>query len=205
MILRSLLVLLLLALLGGGLALLKYQQIQESMAQFSQPQPASTVTATQVESKRWQPRLQAIGNVQAVQGVVVNNEVAGQVKRILFESGDQVTAGQALVQLDTDVDEADLAGLRAALNLARLQLERNRKLLRDRAVSQGDVDTLVAEVAKAEAQVLAKEALIRKKTILAPFDGQLGIRRVNLGQFLDAGSAIAELEALDPVYVDYAL
>jgi membrane fusion protein (multidrug efflux system) len=205
MILRSLLVLLLLALLGGGLALLKYQQIQENMARFSQPQPASTVTATRVESRRWQPRLQAVGNVQAVQGVVVNNEVAGQVKRILFESGDQVTAGQALVQLDTEVDEADLAGLRAALNLARLQLERNRKLLRDRAVSQGDVDTLIAEVAKAEAQVLAKEALIRKKTILAPFDGQLGIRRVNLGQFLGAGSAIAELEALDPVYVDYAL
>ncbi|MEA3641420.1 MAG: efflux RND transporter periplasmic adaptor subunit [Lamprobacter sp.] len=205
MILRSLLVLLLLALLGGGLALLKYQQIQKEMAQFSQPQPASTVTATEVSSSSWQPRLQAVGNVQAVQGVMVNNEVAGQVKRILFESGDQVTEGQALVQLDTEVDEADLAGLRAALNLAQLQLERNRQLLRDRAVSQGDVDALIAEVAKAQAQVQAKEALIRKKTILAPFDGQLGIRRVNLGQFLDAGSAIVELEALDPVYVDFSL
>ncbi|MBK5931542.1 efflux RND transporter periplasmic adaptor subunit [Halochromatium salexigens] len=205
MILRSLLVILILALLGGGLALLKYQQIQESMAQLSQSQPPSTVTATEVQTTRWQPRLQAVGNVQSVQGVVVNNEVAGQVKRILFESGDQVTDGQALVQLDTEVDEAALVGLRASLNLARLQLERNQKLLRDRAVSQGDVDELNARVAESLAQVREKEALIRKKTILAPFDGQLGIRRVNLGQFLDAGSAIVELEAIDPVYVDYAL
>ncbi len=205
MILRSLLVVLLLALLAGGLALIKYQQIQENMAAFSQPQPAATVTATEVESTQWQPRLRAVGNVQAVQGVIVNNEVAGQVNRILFESGDQVTAGQALVQLDTEVDEAALVGLKASLNLARLQLDRNQKLLRDRAVSQGDVDELNARVAQSLAQVREKEALIRKKTILAPFDGQLGIRRINLGQFLDAGSAIAELEALDPVYVDYSL
>jgi len=205
MILRSLLVLFIIALLGGGLALLKYQQIQKDMAAFSKPQPAATVTATEVKSAQWQPRLRAVGNVQAVQGVMVNNEVAGQVNRILFESGDQVTAGQALVQLDTEVDEAALVGLKASLNLARLQLERNQKLLRDRAVSQGDVDELNARVSESLAQVREKEALIRKKTILAPFDGQLGIRRVNLGQFLDAGSAIAELEALDPVYVDFAL
>jgi membrane fusion protein (multidrug efflux system) len=175
------------------------------MATFSQPQPAATVTATEVKATPWQPRLQAVGNVQAVQGVLVNNEVAGQVKRILFESGDQVTAGQSLVQLDTEVDEAALVGLKAGLDLARLQLERNQKLLRDRAVSQGDVDELNARVAQTLAEVREKEALINKKTILAPFDGQLGIRRVNLGQFLEAGSAIAELEALDPLYVDYAL
>lgn len=205
MILRSLVVILLLALLAGGLAFLKYRQIQQDMAAFSQPQPPATVTATEVKAMPWQPRLQAVGNVQAVQGVLVNNEVAGQVKRILFESGDQVTAGQPLVQLDTEVDEAALVGLKAGLDLARLQLERNQKLLRDRAVSQGDVDELNARVAQTLAEVREKEALIRKKTILAPFDGQLGIRRVNLGQFLEAGSAIAELEALDPLYVDYAL
>lgn len=205
MILRSLVVILLLALLAGGLAFLKYRQIQQDMAAFSQPQPPATVTATEVKAMPWQPRLQAVGNVQAVQGVLVNNEVAGQVKRILFESGDQVTAGQPLVQLDTEVDEAALVGLKAGLDLARLQLERNQKLLRDRAVSQGDVDELNARVAQTLAEVREKEALIREKTILAPFDGQLGIRRVNLGQFLEAGSAIAELEALDPLYVDYAL
>ncbi len=205
MILRSLLVFLLLALLAGGLAFLKYRQIQQDIAMFSQPQPPATVSAVRVRTTRWQPRLEAVGNVQAVQGVVVNNEVAGQIERILFESGDQVTAGQELVKQDTEVDEADLNGLRAGLNLAQLQLERNQKLLRDRAVSQGDFDQISAQVTQALAQVQAKQALIRKKTIRAPFDGQLGIRRVDLGQFLDAGSAIVELEALDPVYVDYAL
>lgn len=205
MILRSLRVFLVLALLAGGLAFLKYQQIQEGMAMFSQPQPPAVVSATKVQVSSWQPRLEAVGNVQAVQGVMVNNEVAGQIKEILFESGDQVTAGQDLVRLDTEVDEADLNGLRAGLNLAQLQLERNQKLLRDRAVSQGDFDQISAQVTQALAQVQAKQALIRKKTIRAPFAGQLGIRRVNLGQFLDAGSAIVELEALDPVYVDYAL
>ncbi len=205
MILRSLLVFLILALLAGGLALLKYRQIQQDIAMFSQPQPPATVSAVRVSTTSWQPRLEAVGNVQAVQGVMVNNEVAGQIKEILFESGDQVTAGQELVKLDTEVDEADLNGLRAGLNLAQLQLDRNQKLLRDRAVSQGDFDQISAQVTQSLAEVQAKEALIRKKTIRAPFDGQLGIRRVDLGQFLDAGSAIVELEALDPVYVDYAL
>ncbi|MCF7997342.1 MAG: efflux RND transporter periplasmic adaptor subunit [Chromatiaceae bacterium] len=205
MILRSLLVFFLLALLAGGLAFLKYQQIQEGMAMFSQPQPPAVVSAAKVQMSSWQPRLEAVGNVQAVQGVMVNNEVAGQIKEILFESGDQVTAGQELVRLDTEVDEADLNGLRAGLNLAQLQLDRNQKLLRDRAVSQGDFDQISAQVTQALAQVQAKQALIRKKTIRAPFTGQLGIRHVNLGQFLEAGSAIVELEALNPVYVDYAL
>jgi multidrug efflux pump subunit AcrA (membrane-fusion protein) len=205
MFLRILLVLLFLAAMIGGLALMKFQQIQGEIAMFSQPMPPSSVSAVEVEAMSWQPRLGAIGNVQAVQGVMVNNQVAGQVERILFESGDMVRAGQALVQLDTEVDEADLAGLVASLDLAETQLKRNQKLLKDRAVSQGDFDEISAQVSQAKAQVQSKQALIEKKTIRAPFDGQLGIRRVNLGQFLAAGSAIAELEALDPVYVDYSL
>ena len=205
MFLRILLVLLFLAAMIGGLAFIKFQQIQGEIAMFSQPMPPSSVSAVTVEAMSWQPRLGAIGNVQAVQGVLVNNQVAGQVERILFESGDMVSAGQALVQLDTEVDEADLAGLVASLDLAETQLKRNQKLLKDRAVSQGDFDEISAQVSQARAQVQSKQALIEKKTLRAPFDGQLGIRRVNLGQFLAAGSAIAELEALDPVYVDYAL
>ena len=205
MFLRILLVLLFLAAMIGGLAYMKFQQIQGEIAMFSQPMPPSSVSAVEVEAMSWQPRLGAIGNVQAVQGVMVNNQVAGQVERILFESGDMVSAGQALVQLDTEVDEADLAGLVASLNLAETQLKRNQKLLKDRAVSQGDFDEISAQVSQAKAQVQSKQALIEKKTLRAPFDGQLGIRRVNLGQFLAAGSAIAELEALDPVYVDYSL
>jgi membrane fusion protein (multidrug efflux system) len=143
--------------------------------------------------------------VRAVQGVMVNNEVPGQVEAIRFESGDQVRAGQPLLQLDTEVDQADLRGLQASLELADIKLSRNAKLLRDRAVSQGDYDELSAALTQARAAVAAKQALIQKKTIRAPFDGQLGIRQVNLGQYLAEGSEIVALEALDPVFVDYKL
>jgi membrane fusion protein (multidrug efflux system) len=127
------------------------------------------------------------------------------VEAIRFESGDEVRAGQPLLQLDTEVDEADLRGLQASLELADIKLSRNAKLLRDRAVSQGDYDELSAALTQARAAVAAKQALIQKKTIRAPFDGQLGIRQVNLGQYLAEGSEIVALEALDPVFVDYKL
>ncbi|MCG6860261.1 MAG: efflux RND transporter periplasmic adaptor subunit [Chromatiaceae bacterium] len=205
MFLRTLIVLLSLAVLIGGLAYLKYTQIQAEMAMSSQPMPPSTVSAATVTAKPWLPRINAVGNVQAVQGVMVNNQVAGQVERILFDSGDQVRAGQALVQLDTEVDEANLVGLEASRTLARTQLNRNRKLLADRAVSRGDFDEISAKLEQATAAVQSSKALIEKKTIRAPFGGQLGIRQVNLGQYLAAGSEIVALEALDPVYVDYAL
>lgn len=205
MFLRLLLVLLILAALVGGLAYMKYEQVTAQIAQFSAPMPPSSVSEVRVESQRWQPQLDAVGNVRAVQGVMVNNEVPGQVETIRFESGDQVRAGQPLVQLDTTVDEADLKGLEASLELAQLQIERNTKLLRDRAVSQGDVDQIQAELSRARAAVAAKRALIDKKTIRAPFDGVLGIRQIDIGQYLPEGSGIVALEALDPVFVDYKL
>lgn len=205
MLRRILLVLVVVALVVGGLGFLKYRQIQGEIAMFSQPQPPASVAAAQVTTMRWQPELRAVGTVQAVQGVMVNNQVPGQVEQILFESGEMVEAAQALVKLDTEVDEADLAGLEAARSLAETQLGRNRRLLADRAVSQGDFDEASARLQQTEAEVAAKRALIEKKTIRAPFSGQLGIRQIDLGQYLVAGSSIVALEALDPVYVDYAL
>lgn len=205
MLRRILLVLVVVAIVVGGLGFLKYRQIQGEIAMFSQPQPPATVEAAPVEARSWQPELRAVGSIQAVQGVMVNNQVPGQVEKILFESGDMVAQGQALVQLDTEVDEADLAGLEAARDLAKTQLERNRRLLRDRAVSQGDFDEASASLQQTEAEVASKRAVIEKKTIRAPFAGQLGIRLINLGQYLDAGSSIVALEALDPVYVDFSL
>lgn len=205
MFLRSLIVFLLLGLLIAGLAWMKYSQIQAQIAMFSHPMPPTPVTAATVTAGRWQPRLSAVGTVQAGQGVLVNNQVAGQVERILFESGDQVKAGQPLVQLDTAVDEADLAGLNASQALAKTQLARNQQLLKTRAVSQGDFDEISARLEEITAQVQAKQALVEQKTIRAPFAGLLGIRLVNLGQYLEAGSAIVALEARDPVFVDFTL
>ncbi|AFL76353.1 efflux RND transporter periplasmic adaptor subunit [Thiocystis violascens] len=205
MFVRLLLVLLALAAIVAGLAFLKYRQIQAEIALFSQPMPAPTVAAAVVETSTWEPALNAVGTVRAVQGVDLNNEVAGQVKQILFDSGAKVKQGQILLRLEDDVDRAELEGLQAAERLAQIQLDRNRALLKDRAVAQGDVDEIAAQLDQARAQVKSRQATIEKKAIRAPFAGQLGIRQVNLGQYLAEGSAIVPLQALDPVYVDYSL
>lgn len=205
MLSRFLLVLLALLAIVGGLAFLKYTQIRNEMAAASQPRPAPVVSVTHVSSETWQPSLKAVGTVQAVQGTQVNNQVPGQVQEILFESGAMVTKGQILVRLDDEVDRADLEGLLAAERLAEIKLKRNRTLLKDRAVAQGDVDEITATLDQARAGVKAKRATIEKKAIRAPFSGQLGIRQVNLGQYLPAGSTIVSLQALDPTFVDYSL
>lgn len=205
MFLRFFLVLLVLAGLVGGLAYMKYGQIQRDIAMFSQPMPAPVVDAVEVRAERFEPTLEAVGTVAAVQGVEVSNEVAGVVTEIRFESGDQVKAGQVLVVLDDSVDRADLEGLRAAEKLAEIKLNRNTTLLRDRAVSRGDVDEATAQLDQARALVKAKQATIDKKTIRAPFAGQLGIRQADLGEFLPEGSPIVPLQSLDPVYVDFSL
>jgi membrane fusion protein (multidrug efflux system) len=205
MFLRYFLVLLMLAGAVAGLAWLKYGQIQRDIALFSQPMPAPVVDAVEVTERAFEPSLSAVGTVSPVQGVMVANEVAGVVRELRFESGDRVQAGQVLAQLDDSVDQADLAGLLAAEKLAEIQLERNTKLLKDRAVSRGDVDQATAELDQARALVAAKRATIEKKTVRAPFAGQLGIREANLGQFLPEGTPIVPLQSLDPVYVDFSL
>ncbi|WP_043757296.1 efflux RND transporter periplasmic adaptor subunit [Imhoffiella purpurea] len=202
---RLSLVLLALAAIIGGLAFLKYTQIQKEMAMYSTSPPPPTVSATRVVAKTWEPTLSAVGTVSAVQGVDVSNEVAGQVASIHFSSGAEVEQGELLVQLDDQVDRADLEGLVAAERLAEIKLKRNRTLLRDRAVAQGDVDETTAQLDQARALVKAKQATIDKKQIRAPFAGQLGIRQVDLGQYLAEGAAIVTLVSLDVVYVDYAL
>lgn len=205
MLARLFILLLVIAALAGGLAWLKYRQIQAEIALFSQPQPAPTVTLIEVLETDWEPTLSAVGTIQAVQGVEVNNEVAGQVTAITFQSGAMVKRGEILARLADDVDRADLEGLQAAERLARIKLERTRALLKDRAVAQGDFDEISAQLDQARALVKAKQATIEKKTIRAPFDGRLGIRRINLGQFLPEGSPIVPLQTLDPIYVDFAL
>jgi membrane fusion protein (multidrug efflux system) len=205
MLLRLLLVLLVLAALVGGLAYLKFVQVQKEIAMFSQPMPAPVVDVAEVRESRWEPTLEAVGSVQAVQGVAVSNQVAGQIKEIRFDSGEDVARGQVLVLLDDDVDQADLEGLKAAERLATIKLQRNSALLKDRAVSQGDFDEVSAQLDQARAQVKSKQATIDKKVIRAPFQGQLGIRQVDLGQFLPEGTPIVLLQALDPIYVDYAV
>ena len=205
MIKRLLLTLAALVIIFGGIFGWKLYQFKQFQAMMSQPRPPATIASATAESEQWQPTLDSVGSLVAAQGVFVNNEVAGNVSRILFESGQEVDAGETLVQLEDSSDRAELQGLVAEQHLADLQFQRTRTLLNKHTVSRADYDDARAKLESAQARVVAKEALIKKKTIRAPFSGKLGIRQVNLGQYLAPGSQIVLLQQVDPIYADYSL
>ena len=195
-----------LLLLAGALAGLKLLQFQTMAAQGAKfVPPPETVTTAEVKADRWQPTLTAIGSIAAVQGVTVSAEASGTVKTIAFESGATVKAGEVLVELDTAIEQAQLRSAAASADLARANLERARVMRGKNLVSAADFDAAEAQAKQTLAQMDNLRAVLAKKTIHAPFAGRLGIRRVNLGQFLDNGAAIVSLQSLDPVYVDFAL
>lgn len=193
-------------LIGGGLAGIKAFQIRTLMqagAAFAPP-PESVGSAT-VREEKWQKTLTAIGSVVAIQGVTITPELAGTVREIAFESGAPVAQGDLLVRLDTSTEEAQLRSVEAQFELAGLNLERERKLREQKMVSQSELDTAEATMKQTQADADAIRATIAKKTIRAPFSGQLGIRQVNLGQYLDAGKPIVWLQTITPVYADFSL
>jgi membrane fusion protein (multidrug efflux system) len=202
---RLILVVLLLVVVFGGIFGWKYFVGQKMAASMAAPPPPATIASAEVKVETWQPYLHSVGSVTATQGVFVTTEVPGQVEKILFESGHFVEAGDVILQLDDSVDEADLEGLVAQRKLARLQFERARKLVKERSVSQSEFDQSRAQLDSAEATVASKRAVIAKKKIRAPFSGRLGIRQVDVGEYLSPGAEIVPLQALDPIYVDYTL
>ncbi len=155
--------------------------------------------------RRGRPRSSSIGTVTAVQGVTVSADLPGIVETISFDSGRMVRAGQVLVKLDTRQEEAQLAAAESARNLAKLNLERMKGLHEGGVVSQSDYDRVAAESTQSEARVGEIRATIARKIIRAPFSGLLGIRQVNLGQFLTGGSPIVPLQSLSPVYVNFSV
>ena len=202
---RLIILALALIVLFGSIFGWKYYSGMKMAAVMSSPPPPAVIAAEAVRRDTWQPSLTAVGSLVASQGVFVANEMAGQVKEINFESGQQVTAGELLLQLDNEVDRADLAGLIAAQRLAELTYERAARLIKDKSVSRSDYDQAKTGLDAANALVASQQAGIRKKAIRAPFAGQLGIRQVDLGQYLAPGSEIVSLQALDPLYADYSL
>jgi membrane fusion protein (multidrug efflux system) len=190
--------------LGGGLAGIKYWQIQK-MIHAPRGFPPGTVTTSQAREELWAPALNAVGSLAAVQGTTLSNELAGTVTKIAFESGAHVKKGDLLVQLDTSAEEAQLASAQAGAELADINLKRAQDLREQNSNSQSDLDSAEAQAKQAKASVANLESAVAKKTITAPFDGRIGIRTVNLGQYLPAGTAIVSLQSLDPIYVDFAL
>ena len=167
--------------------------------------PPETVTSTVVKAESWETALTAVGTLNAVQGVTVAAELAGKVVEIAFESGMPVKKGALLLRQDTSSEEAQLPGAVAQVKLSRINLERMNQLFAKNLISQSDRDNAVASADEAQAQADNIRATIAKKTIRAPFSGQLGIRQINLGQMLREGDVIVTLQSLDPIFVDFTL
>lgn len=187
------------------LAALKFNSIRQQIQQFKAPKPPVSVEVEPARQLEWQERLQAIGTLRATQGIDLTSEVTGTVSELAFESGEQVERGQLLVQLDAAVEQASLATAQADLRLARAEQERGRSLLARQALAKSEFDRLDAQLSKADAAVAQLQASLAKKRILAPFAGTIGIRQVDLGDFLAAGTPIATLQDLSTLYVDFFL
>jgi membrane fusion protein (multidrug efflux system) len=163
------------------------------------------VAAVAAREVSWPRIIVSTGSLTAVQDSFITNEVPGIVAAIHFDSGQEVAAGAVLVSLDATVDLATLDGLTAELELARLQHQRASKLVKDRTLSQADYDEVLAKETRLRAEVAAQQAIIAKKTLRAPFAGTLGIRRVDLGDYLAAGSSVVSLQTLSPIYLDSSI
>jgi membrane fusion protein (multidrug efflux system) len=168
-------------------------------------EPPVSVSAVKVESKSWSPFLTTIGTLKASSGVEVNAEVSGQVVSIDFQSGQHVKQGDLLVQLNDNVDQKTLQKDEAKLRFDKIDYERKESLLKDNAVARSAVDAAKAAFLQSEAAVASDQVMIAQKKIRAPFAGKIGIRQINLGQYITTGTPIVTLQALNPLYVDFSL
>ncbi|MFI3199214.1 MAG: efflux RND transporter periplasmic adaptor subunit [Methylococcaceae bacterium] len=206
MIKRMIIMLIVVGLILGGIfgfISFKGRMIKEYMSSQGVPlQTVSTITANTLE---WSPKLEAVGSLQAVQGANMSAEVAGIVEKIYFKQGDNVKVGTPLLQLRAYDEIAKLESLKASAQLARITYHRNQAQFSVNAISKQTLDIDKANLDVALANVGQQQALVDKKLILAPFTGRLGIRLVDVGQYLEAGTAISTLQALDTVFVDFFL
>jgi membrane fusion protein (multidrug efflux system) len=206
MIKRLLIMLIVVGLIFGGIfgfITFKAKMIKQFMSSMGgAPQTVSTTTANYQD---WSSNLDAVGSLSAVQGADLSADVSGIVTEIFFQQGEDVAAGAPLVQLKADDDLAKLKSLKATEELARLTYQRNQAQLLAKAISQQTVDINKADLTKASANVAEQQALVNKKLIRAPFAGRLGIRTVDLGQYLNAGKSIVTLQAMNTLYVDFFL
>jgi membrane fusion protein, multidrug efflux system len=202
---RLVIVTVLLAVLFGGIGYYKLRQYQQFQAMMAAERPAVVVSSAPVSLQQWPAEIQALGTFMADQGVHVATEVPGRVQSIHFTSGDKAGAGDLLVELDASAERAELRALQADLELAQLDYERARDLRETQAVSQSQLDRAATLMRSLEARTEQQRVLIQRKTIRAPFPGELGIRRIHLGQYLSPGDVVVSLQALDPILLDFTL
>jgi membrane fusion protein (multidrug efflux system) len=198
--------LLIVGVLFGGI--FGYQMFMRAMiamfisSGFLPPQTVSTMT---VKYERWQPQIETVGSLRAVNGADLAAEVPGVVDEVDFNSGDDVEAGTVLIRLRAGDDLGRLNALQASADLAAIIFARDQKQYQVHAISQAVLDASAANLKSAQAQVAEQQAIVNKKIIRAPFAGHTGVRAVNVGQFVNAGGLIVTLQALDPIYLDFYL
>ncbi|RZA15460.1 MAG: efflux RND transporter periplasmic adaptor subunit, partial [Lysobacteraceae bacterium] len=190
---------------GGVFAIKAFFAKQTNTFFDNMPQPAAAVSSYVVKAQRWTDSGEGVGTFVAINGTDVTTEAGGVVRAIEFQPGQRVAAGTVLVRLNTANEDATLKALETSANLARVQADRWQRLGKDKLVSLDDVQQRVAAAASARAQVEAQRALIAQKTIRAPFTGVLGLRKVNLGQYVAPGAAMVSLQQLDPIFLDFSL
>jgi membrane fusion protein, multidrug efflux system len=203
---RMILMLVVLALVLGGLGFAKFRQVETAIAQGASFQlPPTAVTTVVAQKETWPSTLSVIGTAAAIEGVTVSADLPGTIDKIHFESGQWVHEGDILVELDTRQERAQLASLEAQRDLAHINYGRAQELVKAGVISRSDYDTADSQQKATEAQVGDIRAAIARKTIHAPFSGLLGIRQVSLGQYLAAGQAIVSLQSLSPIYVNFGI
>src|SRR6266540_1024745 len=203
---RMFLMLVAVAVFITAIGAVKYKQVKKAIAQNSSFQPPpEAVTTIVVGQEKWPVNLAEIGTVVAVHGVTVSADLPGIVDQIHFDSGKTVRDGAVLVQLDTREERAQLAAAEAQQKLSRINFDRVSGLLQKGVISQADYDKAAAENTQGRAKVGEIRATIERKTIRAPFTGILGIRQVNLGQYLSGGAPVVPLQSVDPIYVNFGV
>lgn len=202
MIKRLLIAILSFALVALSLGAVKVAQIKGSGAP---PLPITAVSTMDARKEMWNPTISGIGTIAPIQGVSLGTETEGTVTKIGFENGQLVHAGDVLIELDASVEQSQLKASEAQLELAKLSFERANELVKKNTISQAEVDQATAQRNQAQANVDALKAMIDKKAIRAPFDGRVGIRAVNLGQFVTRGQPLVAVQKLDQLYVNFTL
>jgi membrane fusion protein (multidrug efflux system) len=199
---RLILMLGVVAVLLSALGFAKFRQIESAVHASTFQPPPEAVTSIVTQREQWPASMNAIGTIEAVHGVMVSADLPGTVARINFESGKAVREGEVLVELDTRQERAQLTSLEAQRDLARVTFSRTQQLVNEGVISRAEYDQATAQQKATEANVAEIRATIERKTIRAPFSGILGIRKVNLGQYLPAGSPVVSNESLNPIYVN---
>ena len=191
--------------MSSALGYKKFLQIQDQIAMGSQEPPPISVTVAEATNAQWNRKVKAIGTLVAIQGVDITTEISGIVKSINFESGDEVELDTLLIELDNRTERANLESAKAQYESDNSQYQRLLKLKDQSFVTRNDIDTQASLVNIADAQVSVARTALAKKRIYAPFSGKLGIRQVDIGEYVAPGTPIVTLLSLDQLYLDFTL